>query len=228
MDEGVHDGGIGRRELLRQLGALLLGGLALDVAGAVAAAPRARAAPTGGVLSAQDIALLDEAAEIILPETSTPGARAAGVGAFVALMVKDVLSPAQQAVFREGLATLDARARERTGSSFLAAAPAQRLALLEQLDHEQFEHARTHADDKPAHGFRMLKGLVLFGYFTSEIGYTQALRYVQAPGRFDPAVPRERGAKSWARHASDVGSGGTPGLVNGRRQCRPRAGCGAA
>ena len=32
-----------------------------------------------------------------------------------------------------------------------------------------------HADDAPAHWFRMMKGLALFGYFTSEIGATQGL-----------------------------------------------------
>jgi hypothetical protein len=32
-------------------------------------------------------------------------------------------------------------------------------------------------DDAPPHYFRMMKELALLGYFTSEIGYTQAMRY---------------------------------------------------
>ena len=47
--------------------------------------------------------------------------------------------------------------------------------MLEQLDHEQFEHSRTHAEDGPAHWFRMLKGLTLFGYFTSVALYARVL-----------------------------------------------------
>jgi hypothetical protein len=47
----------------------------------------------------------------------------------------------------------------------------------------------------------MIKELTLLGYFTSEIGYTQALRYVETPGRFDPCVPYEPGDKAWAPHA---------------------------
>ena len=47
----------------------------------------------------------------------------------------------------------------------------------------------------------MVKELTLLGYFTSEIGYTQAMRYTETPGRFDPCVPYTTGEKSWAPHA---------------------------
>lgn len=57
------------------------------------------------------------------------------------------------------------------------------------------------AGDEPAHYFRMLKELALLGYFTSEIGYTRAMRYIEAPGRFDPCAPYAPGDKSWASHA---------------------------
>jgi hypothetical protein len=55
--------------------------------------------------------------------------------------------------------------------------------------------------DTPAHYFRMMKELALLGYFTSEIGATQAQRYVESPGRFDPCAPYAPGEKSWAPHA---------------------------
>ena len=55
--------------------------------------------------------------------------------------------------------------------------------------------------DKPAHYFRMMKELALLGYFTSEAGATQALRYVEAPGGFEPCVPYKPGEKAWAPHA---------------------------
>jgi hypothetical protein len=47
----------------------------------------------------------------------------------------------------------------------------------------------------------MLKELTLLGYFTSETGYTQALRYAETPGRYDPCVPYEEGEPAWANHA---------------------------
>ncbi len=53
----------------------------------------------------------------------------------------------------------------------------------------------------PAHYFRMMKELALLGYFTSEIGCTQATRYVDTPGRFDPCAPYTPGQPAWAPHA---------------------------
>jgi hypothetical protein len=55
--------------------------------------------------------------------------------------------------------------------------------------------------DSPAHYFRMMKELALLGYFTSEIGCTQAQRYRETPGRYDPCVPYGPGETAWAPHA---------------------------
>ena len=55
--------------------------------------------------------------------------------------------------------------------------------------------------DPPTHYFRMMKELALLGYFTSEIGYTKAMRYVESPGRFDPCTPYVKGEPAWASHA---------------------------
>ena len=55
--------------------------------------------------------------------------------------------------------------------------------------------------DAPSHYFRMMKELTLLGYFTSEIGCTQALRYVESPGRYDPCVDYKPGDRAWAGHA---------------------------
>ena len=147
-----------------------------------------------GTFSAQDVVLLDEVAETILPETKTPGAKAAHVGAFMALMVTDSYEDREQQIFRAGM-------RQLEQASFLAAKPAQRLALLERLDREQKAYMDGKADDRPAHYFRLMKELTLLGYFTSEIGCTQAQRYRETPGRFDPCVPYTPGETAWAGHA---------------------------
>lgn len=55
--------------------------------------------------------------------------------------------------------------------------------------------------DSPRHYFRMMKELTLLGYFTSKIGYTQAMRYAETPGRFEPCLPYRKGETSWADHA---------------------------
>ncbi len=231
-------GMINRREAIRRVTAML-GGVALVGGSALLTGCRDEAGPledvsgkTGTPFTAEEIAFLDEVAETILPETSTPGAKAAKTGALMALMVTDSYSPRDQQVFREGMRKIDEATRQAHGASFMAAAPAQRLAVLEVLDREQKaqsdarreerkkkaeaflpdqrKEAAPAADasaaaaitaDPPAHYFRMMKELALLGYFTSEIGCTQAQRYVESPGRFEPCVPYRPGEKAWAPHA---------------------------
>lgn len=202
---------ITRRAAILRVSALL-GGVALVGQGALLAGCERRV-PTpeaGGTADAgaspqafgkDAVALLDELTEAILPETDTPGAKAAGVGPFVAKMVTDCYAPREQQVFREGLATVDDRCRAMHDVAFLAATPEQRLALAEKLDAEQMQYMHGLEEDQPAHWFRMLKELTLLGYFTSEIGYEQALRYAETPGRYDPCVPYAPGEKAWADHA---------------------------
>ena len=198
-----------RRAAIRHVSALL-GGVALVGHRALLEAAEAGGpdAAAGSVLFSQrELTLLGEVAETVLPETGTPGAKAAGVGAFVALMVADAYSPAEQAVFRAGMETLETECRAATGGDFLAAAPDARRALLERFDREQWEYmqgrpeADTETESETAHWFRMMKELILLGYFTSEIGYTQAMRYIESPGRFDPCVPYRVGDRAWAPHA---------------------------
>lgn len=197
---------ITRREAIRRVSAVLGGALVgqgamLAGCGRREADPQATVEQAEGLFSREAIALLDEIAETILPETGTPGAKAAGVGPFMAIMVEDTYSPAEQQVFLDGMATLDAACLEAHGTDFLSATPDIRFTFLEPLDAEQWQYTRERGDDDPPHYFRMMKELALLGYFTSEIGYTQAMRYIETPGRYDPCVPFAPGDKAWAPHA---------------------------
>ncbi len=202
---------IDRREAIRRVTALLsgmalVGGSSLvsacEQAQRGAAAARGGAGAGAGTFVARDIVFLDEVAETILPETKTPGAKAAQVGPFMALMVTDTYTERDQAIFRDGMRKLDEACKAMHHAAFLDATPPQRLALLEQLDREQKAYMDAqHGDDTPAHYFRMMKELALLGYFTSEIGYTKAMRYAETPGRFDPCEPYTPGDPAWAPHA---------------------------
>jgi glucoside 3-dehydrogenase (cytochrome c) hitch-hiker subunit len=197
---------IDRREAIRRVsallgGAALVGGSALWTGCRSDRAPAAATAKGVGEFTPADIAFLDEVAETILPETKTPGAKAAKVGPFMALMVTDCYDKRDQKIFRKGMQQLDDASRKAGAASFVSATPEARLALLESLDREQKTYTDTKKKDEPAHSFRMMKELALLGYFTSEVGYTKAQRYVEAPGRFDPCVPYTAGEKSWAPHA---------------------------
>ena len=234
---------IDRREAILRVSAIL-GGVTLVGGSTLLTAceksgESARAASSSGVgeFTAADIAFLDEVADTILPETKTPGAKAAKVGAFMALMVTDTYAPPDARIFREGIRKIDEESRKDSGSAFMQATPQQRLALVERLDREQkaYTDARDAANrkrdeekkaeaflpdqrkeaapgpdvnpapavtvDAPTHYFRMMKELTFLGYFTSEIGSTKAMRYIESPGRFDPCVPYVNGEPSWAPHA---------------------------
>jgi hypothetical protein len=193
---------IDRREAIRRVSALL-GGAALVGGSALWTGCRSERAPGAGegAFTPDDIAFLDEVAETILPETKTPGAKAAKVGAFMALMVTDSYEERDQKIFRRGMQQLDEASRKATNTSFMSATPEARLALLGSLDREQKAYMAAKKAGDPSHYFRMVKELALLGYFTSEIGYTQAQRYVESPGRFDPCIPYKAGEPSWAPHA---------------------------
>ena len=138
-----RENGIDRREAIRRVSALLggisfIGGSALLTAcEKEGGAGRAGAAGGVGEFSAADIALLDEIADTILPETKTPGAKAARVGAFMALMVTDTYREPEAKIFRAGLRKVDEESRRSSGKSFMEATPQQRLALVERLDRDQ-------------------------------------------------------------------------------------------
>ena len=87
------------------------------------------------------------------------------------------------------MTTLNDACLEGCGAAFMDAAPEKRLSLLERIDREQHDYMDSRAEGAPVHYFRMLKELTLLGYFTSEIGYTQAMRYAETPGRYDPCAP---------------------------------------
>ena len=144
MTDIEHGSSIDRREALKRVGVMLggvalVGGTNLLTACEKAGTPaRDSAAATGaGTFTTQDIALLDEVAETILPQTKTPGAKAAKTGAFMALMVTDSYSPSDQRIFRDGMKKLDDATQAAHKVGFMAATPEQRLAVLNALDREQ-------------------------------------------------------------------------------------------
>jgi hypothetical protein len=231
---GEERGLINRREAILRVSALL-GGIALVGTDRLLRAPRTTyTKATDVALSPQEVAWLNELAETILPRTSTPGAKDAGVGAFMAVMFTDVYDENEQQRFKAGMKAIDDASMKANGRVFMDLTPAQRLALLQPIDQEQKtysdalgayhrneslkwlndqrQQAAPNAPDKassaPAitadsapHYFRMMKELVLLGYFTSEVGMTKAQRYIEAPGRYDPCLPYKAGEKSWASHA---------------------------
>ena len=144
-----------------------------------------------GALTADDIPLLNEIAETILPANgSSPGAKDAKVGEFMVIYVADCYTEKEQRSFIDGLNKINIASREKYGNNFLKLDAKQKKQLLGAIDGE--------AKSQKSHYFSMMKDAVLFAYSTSEIGATRGLRYVQTPGRWDADVPYKKGDKCWA------------------------------
>lgn len=188
-----------RRDALSRV-ALILGG---TVIGAniflEGCKPADRKAMTGLDFKPEDIAYLDEIADTILPTTaSSPGAKAAAVGTFMTVMVKDCYEEKEQQIFIEGMNKLQDACKKKNDKYFMECTPQQRHDLLVELDKEQSDHTKNKKKEDADHYFRMMKELTLLGYFTSEIGATKALRYVESPGRYEACIPYKKGDKAWA------------------------------
>lgn len=151
--------------------------------------------PINELFTESEVALLNEVGDTIIPETDTPGAKAVGIGPFMAMMVLDTYEPKDQQVFKAGIEQLRTGFQQAYGHSFMEAKPEERLEYLNKLN------AQLEADqksDEPSSYFRMMKELTLLGYFTSEIGATKALRYIETPGRYEACIPYEKGMRAWA------------------------------
>jgi hypothetical protein len=187
-----------RREALSRV-ALIMGGTVIGASVFLEGCkPEDKKAESATEYSPDDVAYLDEIAETIIPATSTPGAKAAKVGAFMTLMIKDCYKEGDQKTFRNGMDKINDESNKKFDKVFMQLSPEQRHTLLVQIDNEQKEHSKKKKDNDPNHYFTIMKELTLLGYFTSEIGATQALRYVESPGRYDGCVPYKKGEKAWA------------------------------
>ena len=192
-----------RREAIARIVALTGGafvGAELLMTGCARADKRQAAA-----FSATDVALLDEIADTIIPATDTPGAKAAGVGAFMAQMVNDVYDDDTHLVFANGLVLVDEACRKQTGRPFMESTPAERTTVLTAIDREAREHARTKGREEAPHYFRLMRELTVLGYFSSEIGCTQALRYAETPGAYRGDEPYAKGERQWFNPSRRLG-----------------------
>jgi len=99
------------------------------------------------LFSPENVALLNEIADTILPETSTPGAKAANVGAFIPVMVRDCYEEKDQKVFVDGLDKLQKASDKKNGKDFMKSTPAERTALLVELDKEQKDYMKNKKPD---------------------------------------------------------------------------------
>ena len=186
-------GGPDRRQILG--GALVLGVLAGTP---LAIWSKTREAQGDGGTAAEKL-LLTRLADLVIPNTDTAGAVVAGVPAFVetALIhgLEETAPDAGGDGKRGGLMLLDAVSRDlnqRGHGDFVSIALDRQFAVLEAYDAEAF------AAEVKDHPWRKIKGLILTGYYTSEVGASRELQYELVPGRWEPNLPLPANNRSWS------------------------------
>ena len=145
-----------------------------------------------GIFHDTDILFLDEVGETILPATDTPGAKSVHIGEFMRVIVTECYSAEEQKTFASGIPAIDALSRKKYNKTFLESTASEKKELLIMLDAE----AKTNIE--APHYFTMMKQLTVWGFFSSEVGATQAMRYIAIPGRWEGCMPYTIGDKAWA------------------------------
>lgn len=243
-----------RREAVRSVAFLMGGALSATTIGVFLEGCNSPSTKTNGSLfTDEQERILAEVADIIIPATKTPGAKEAGVGPFIALMVKDCYPDEAQKAFVKGLEDLEKKSNDAYKKSFLEISVQEREALIGMLRDETIEGQKLDGEEKttkeeklakettaepkselenPADNvkdakvlterpkreerssgfvkeaeikepakpyfYAIARDLTLLGYFTSEIGATQAYEYVDIPGRYDGCVDLKPGQRYYS------------------------------
>lgn len=207
-----------RREALQRV-AMILGGSIVGANLFLEGCTRSATKTVEGLFDEKMINIIGDLADAILPPTSTPGAKEAGVGNFIPVFVRDCYTEKQQQAIVDGLATLDKKSQEVKGKDFASLTIEERTEVADNLYKESEEYnsqrwerikdeveknktkqnelVKPDVDYEPEHWFKMFRQMTLTGYFNSELGLTKALRYVKIPGKYDGNFPYKKGDKAF-------------------------------
>ncbi|UKT62556.1 gluconate 2-dehydrogenase subunit 3 family protein [Pedobacter mucosus] len=191
-----------RREALRNVAFLLGGAISASTMGVLF---ESFTLPEGDknfvTFSLEDEKIFAEFAEIIVPTTkSSAGAKAAGLGKFIPMMIKDCYPPQMQTSFAKGFKDLQAKSMKDFGKSYAILTVANRTKLMGDVRTLTLAQKESKAEETKdlAYFFTTARDLTLLGYYSSEIGCTKAREYVAIPGKYDGETKLKPGQKSWA------------------------------
>jgi len=122
-------------------------------------------------LNARQNELVITLSELIIPQTDTPGAKAAKVNEFVDAVLDDA-DGNEKKEFARGLRWMDSRSNELFGADFVKATPEQQTALLTIISSRS---NKALEDQIGVEFFNAIKSLTITGYYTSEVGMREEL-----------------------------------------------------
>ncbi|MGI4755740.1 MAG: gluconate 2-dehydrogenase subunit 3 family protein [Janthinobacterium lividum] len=187
-----------RREVLRLLtSTAVVSAMPLEMLQSLQQA-RAQAGPIPGLrtLNAHQNRTVVTISDLIIPETSTPGAKGTKVNEFIDLILTDWYDKPDTDRFLQGLAEVDLISKKRFGKNFVQCASAQQVQLMTEWDGEAMNYSRAAKAAKkakaaapPANFFYTVKRLTLVGYYTSEVGFSKELGATIIPMKHAACAP---------------------------------------
>jgi hypothetical protein len=191
-----------RRDAIKMIMTMLGSGLSPSLLGALESGehlmPRGQFSPGQRL----QVAMMSER---IIPTTDTPGAITAGVPDFIERIVFQWYTDTERKIFLHGLEMSDLFSQQQLGRLFVELSPQQQDVVLAQMEIQGgarplfggVDMLPSLEEDRSAF-FPKLKELVVVGYYTSEIGATEELRYEVMPMEYKGDIPLAEVGRSWA------------------------------
>ncbi|MFY0652781.1 MAG: gluconate 2-dehydrogenase subunit 3 family protein [Cyclobacteriaceae bacterium] len=171
--------------------------------------------PLEGILSWNQIDLLEQIAEVILPKTEkTPGAIDAKVGLLANNIATDFYIPNDQKALTNELTRFEE-------AKFMKMTVEEKNAFVQQTEIEAGKNKKTTLilesgeSVETTHPYIMIKQLSILGYLCSEVVATTNYNFLPIPGKYDKCVEVIEGVKPMYGNPSYGRSWGQAGRLPG-------------
>jgi hypothetical protein len=145
--------------------------------------------------------LIAELTNVIIPPTTTPGAKEALVHEYIIRYMEDCSPMKEYNNFLNGLTDLQENCENNYNHNFEKCSGVQKNKILESLDDNHDSTSLFSKINNKLQGrsfFVILKSLTIEGYCTSELGATKHLEYQPIPGKYIAITNLRVNQKSWA------------------------------
>lgn len=167
----------------------LASGTGLNVAYAYQIRPNS-AQSAGQVFSQSQMLTLMHIVKTILPKTDTPSGADVDCHGFVDHQLFHCFDKNAQKSMKSIVDDINQHCQQLWSKGFADVSGEAQKATLQKVE------AREQFNDTQRGQFKTLKSLIVFGFFTSKVGASQALRYDPVPGGFK-VISYKPGDKAW-------------------------------
>lgn len=137
--------------------------------------------PSLQFLSVSEMNMLEIVVDTFIPKTATPGAKELGVASFVETMLQDCYEETDKRASKGLLDRVKQVAFLMYGKEMGQLSVSQRELVLEAIEQQEENEIRQ--------GFRLVKGLIIQGFMSSEYVMTNHTKFEFAPARYLGCVP---------------------------------------